>query len=84
MTISVQFSCPPAFSFVAVYVQFLVAADSQDGLLYYVRFKHAGELTTPTWPDSAGYSTIKSAMKAAEERTPGAITWNPSSSLNQN
>ena len=56
----------------------------QDGLLYYVRFKHAGELTTPTWPDSAGYSTIKSAMKAAEERTPGAITWNPSSSLNLN
>lgn len=47
----------------------------EEGLLFYVRFRHAGETTTVTWPDSTGYSTIESAMKAAEERAPATITW---------
>lgn len=46
-----------------------------DGVLFYVRFQRAGELTTPTWPDSAGYPTIESAVQAAEARVPGGITW---------
>jgi hypothetical protein len=46
-----------------------------DGLLFYVRFRRAGETSTPTWPDSAGYATVDAAMKAAEERAPSTITW---------
>ncbi|ROR96662.1 hypothetical protein EDD28_1249 [Salana multivorans] len=45
------------------------------GLLYYVRFRHAGETSTPTWPDSAGYPTVEEARRAAESRVPGAIVW---------
>jgi hypothetical protein len=48
-----------------------------DGCLYYVRFRHAGEETTPTWPDSAGFDTIEGAMHAAEGKTPTAIAWGP-------
>lgn len=47
----------------------------EDGLLYYVRFRHAGESTEPTWPDSAGYDTIDAAMRNAESRVPSEITW---------
>ena len=46
-----------------------------DGLLYYVRFRRAGESDTPTWVDSAGYSTIEQAMSAAQEKSPSEITW---------
>ncbi|WP_028050290.1 hypothetical protein [Cellulomonas sp. URHD0024] len=46
------------------------------GLLFYVRVRHAGETSTPTWPDSAGYATINEAMHAAEGRAPTAIIWN--------
>jgi len=45
------------------------------GLLFYVRFKHAGETAEPTWPDSAGYTTIGRAIVAAEEKAPSEIVW---------
>jgi hypothetical protein len=48
---------------------------SDEGLLYYVRFRHAGETTEPTWPDSAGYDTVGAAMRNAEERVPSGIAW---------
>lgn len=47
----------------------------EEGLLFYVRFKQAGEAATPTWPDSMGYLTIDLAMKAAEKRAPTSIIW---------
>lgn len=45
------------------------------GVLYYVRFRHAGETTTPTWPDSAGFPDIEQAMRAAEKKAPSAVEW---------
>lgn len=51
-------------------------APGESGLLFYVRFRRAGETSTPTWPDSAGYVTIDEAVRAAEERAPTAIVWN--------
>ena len=45
------------------------------GVLYYVRFRNSGELTEPTWVDSAGYKTIKEAIAAAESKVPGSINW---------
>lgn len=48
---------------------------SADGVLYFVRFRHAGETTEPTWPDSSGYSTVAAAMRAAEARAPSPIDW---------
>lgn len=47
----------------------------QDGPLFYVRFTHAGETSTPTWPDSNGYPTLDAAIVAAEGRVPTAIIW---------
>ena len=46
-----------------------------EGVLYYYRYRHAGELTTPTWPDSAGYSDLEQAMRAAQELLPSEIQW---------
>lgn len=46
-----------------------------DGLLYYVRFRHAGATMEPTWPDSSGYRTVDAAMCAAQKRVPSAIDW---------
>lgn len=46
------------------------------GVLYYCRFRHAGELTTPTWPDSAGFPDIAQAMLEAQNRSPSVINWN--------
>ena len=46
-----------------------------DGLLYYLRFRQAGDTETPTWVDSPGYSTIEQAMSAAQEKAPSDITW---------
>ena len=45
------------------------------GVLYYYRFRRAGETTTPTWPDSSGFKEIEQAMLAAQERAPSAIEW---------
>jgi hypothetical protein len=50
-------------------------ARDEDGLIYYVRFASAGDTTTPTWPDSVGYSTIAEAMASAESRCPSLVTW---------
>ncbi|WP_045730416.1 hypothetical protein [Pseudarthrobacter chlorophenolicus] len=47
----------------------------KEGLLYYVRFRHAGETEEPTWPDSEGQTTIEAAVSIAEQRTPSQITW---------
>lgn len=47
----------------------------ESGLLYYVRFRHAGSDEPPTWPDSGGYQTLEEAVRAAEERAPGRIWW---------
>ncbi len=46
-----------------------------DGLLYYVRFKHAGQATTPTWVDSGGHTTVDQAMRTAETNAPSSIEW---------
>lgn len=46
-----------------------------DGLLYYVRFRHAGETDEPTWPDSIGHDTIDAAIRSAEARVPSQIVW---------
>jgi hypothetical protein len=48
---------------------------NENGVLYYCRFRRAGENTTPTWPDSAGYPDIERAMLAAQEQSPSPITW---------
>ena len=48
---------------------------NEDGLLFYVRFRHAGETSTPTWPDSGAYETIDGAMRAAEATAPTTIRW---------
>jgi hypothetical protein len=47
------------------------------GLLYYVRFRYAGETTTPTWPDSGGKTDVEAAMREAESRVPSAVRWDP-------
>ncbi|GLI28254.1 hypothetical protein ARHIZOSPH14_24960 [Agromyces rhizosphaerae] len=47
----------------------------EGGLLYYVRFRHAGDSTEPTWPDSVGYSTIEAAMRAARNSVAAVIHW---------
>lgn len=50
-----------------------------EGVLFYVRFRHAGEASTPTWPDSGGLPTLDAAMTAAEERiAPTTIIWDQS------
>ncbi len=46
-----------------------------EGLLYYARFRHAGETVERTWPDSAGYDTIDAAMRDAEARVVSRIVW---------
>jgi hypothetical protein len=47
----------------------------RDGLLYYVRFRHAGEDETPTSVDSTGYLTIEDAMAHASDTVPSPIAW---------
>ncbi|MGX6449604.1 hypothetical protein ACVU7I_16305 [Patulibacter sp. S7RM1-6] len=46
-----------------------------DGVLYYGRFRHAGEAESPTWPDTSGYAAVEDAMRAAQERAPTPIVW---------
>jgi hypothetical protein len=45
-----------------------------DGYLYYVRFRHAGEQTTPTWVDSGGHVSVEAGMATAESNAPSPIT----------
>lgn len=44
-------------------------------MLYYVRFRHAGEPVGRTWPDSAGFATVDEAKRHAGERVSSSITW---------
>jgi hypothetical protein len=46
-----------------------------DGCLYYLRFRKAGDLATPTWVDSQGCRTIEEATTIAEARAPSPIAW---------
>ncbi len=45
------------------------------GVLYYYRFRKAGDLSTPTWPDSSGFLEVEQAMLAAQESAPSSIEW---------
>ncbi len=45
------------------------------GVLYYVRFRKAGEAVEPTWVDSAGYQNIGEAIAKAESKVTGSIKW---------
>ena len=47
----------------------------RDGLLYYVRFRRAGDPTTPTWVDSGGHAMVEEAMRTAEANAPSPIKW---------
>ena len=46
-----------------------------DGVLYYVRFRKAGSLETPTWLDSEGHADLDEAVSAAEATAPSPIRW---------
>jgi hypothetical protein len=46
-----------------------------NGLLYYARFRHAGEVEEPTWVDTHGCATLAQAMAAAQDKVPTPITW---------
>jgi|SRR5690606_284712 len=48
---------------------------NKEGLLYYVRFRCAGEATEPTWVDSGGYQDISGAIEEAESKVIGRIQW---------
>lgn len=50
-------------------------SSDENGLLYYVRFRHAGEPVAGTWPDSGGHDTIDAAKHAAAGRVVGPISW---------
>ena len=45
-----------------------------EGLLYHVRFQRAGEEELE-WVDGGCYQTIEDAIKAAEARITGKISW---------
>jgi hypothetical protein len=46
-----------------------------DGVLYYVRFRMAGNADEPTWVDSGGQATLAEAKAVAERRLQSDITW---------
>ena len=48
---------------------------NSEGVLYYVRFKNAGEATEPTWVDSQGYQDIHNAIAEAEAKVTGTLKW---------
>jgi len=48
---------------------------NENGVLYYVRFRCAGESQEPTWVDSRGYQTINEAIAEAESKVTGSIQW---------
>ena len=48
---------------------------NEKGLLYYVRFRSAGEANEPIWVDSVGYQDIYSAIEYAESKVAGHIQW---------
>jgi hypothetical protein len=46
-----------------------------DGVLYYVRFKHALSTKEPTWVDSGSHATVDEARRYAAAMAPSEITW---------
>ena len=48
---------------------------NQNGILFYVRFRHAYEQEEPTWVDSPGYQNIEEAIAEAEVKVKGSIQW---------
>lgn len=46
-----------------------------DGYIYYVRFQRTGESEHPTWVDSGGERSLSEAIKVAESKVTGEITW---------
>ncbi|WP_152025265.1 hypothetical protein [Congregibacter litoralis] len=48
---------------------------NEHGVLYYVRFRNAGESQEPTWVDSQGFQNINEAIAAAESKVTGGIQW---------
>ena len=48
-----------------------------NGLLYCVRFRRAGETSTPTWPDSGASRDVEAAVRAAAALAPSPIRWEP-------
>ncbi len=46
-----------------------------DGVLYYARFRCAGDLSSPTWVETQGEATLQAAMDAAALKVVGGITW---------
>lgn len=46
-----------------------------DGCLYYVRFRHAGDLTEPTWVDSGSYDELDAAVAEADAKAASVIRW---------
>ena len=48
---------------------------NSEGVLYYYRFRRAGESTATTWVDSGGFAAIEDAMNAAQDRAPSPIQW---------
>ncbi|MDQ2076750.1 hypothetical protein, partial [Marinimicrobium sp. ABcell2] len=47
----------------------------ENGLIYYVRFRYAGELDQVHWADSIGHTKISDAVKEAESKVQGGIRW---------
>jgi hypothetical protein len=45
------------------------------GLIYYVRFRKAGDTDEPTWVDTVGHATPEHAMLTAESKIPTGIVW---------
>ena len=48
----------------------------ENGYLYYVRFRRAGEQSEPTAVDSPGHETAAAAMADAQSQSPAPIRWN--------
>ena len=47
----------------------------EDGVLYYVRFRSAGDKRTPTMVDSRGLAALSEAIAIAEQQAPSPIRW---------
>ena len=45
------------------------------GLIYYVRFRYAGQTDQAHWVDSGGFTTIADAVNEAESKVRGTIKW---------
>lgn len=48
---------------------------NEEGVLYYVRFRYAGESKDPIWVDSVGFQSINEAISEAESKVTGSIQW---------